>query len=165
MVSPSGNLEKGTHTPESKEKTHHLVTQPEKMKGLEGLLETISLMDKVSETMGEDHSGDMGGNGTQGSAKKNDDSVSARAAALANLPDAPEMQRHLKGYIQQEIKTLRKEVRKKTFKAYKPGSAYQINELYKKIRRLNSLLAELMNTSMDALKRLFIKVFIDKQAL
>jgi len=164
MVSPSGNLEKGTqHTPESTE-AKHLVTQPEKMKGLEGLLETISLMDKVSETMGEDRSGDMGG-GAQGSTKKSDDTVSVRATALANLPDTPEMRKHLSGYIQKEIKTLRTEVRKKTFRASKPGSAYQINELYKKIRRLNSLLAELMETSVDALKRLFVKVFIDKQAL
>ena len=162
MVSPSGNLEKGTqHTPETK----HLVTQPEKMQGLDGLLETISLMDKISENMGEDRSGDMGGGGTQGSAKKKDDTVSVRASALANLPDTPEMRKHLSGYIQKEIKSLRKEVRKKTFRASKPGSAYQINELYKKIRRLNSLLSELMETSVDALKRLFIKVFIDKQVL
>lgn len=163
---PSGvNPEKQALQTEKKEGgTNLVVAQPEKF---EGLLETISLMDKISERMGEDKSGDLGGGGgtTGGTKGDDDDTVSARAQAIANLPDTPEMRKELSNYIQKEIKVLRKEVRRKAFRASKPGSAHKLNELYSKIRRLNSLLAELMETSVDVLKRIFIRVFIDKQSI
>lgn len=163
MVNPSKNKETGSDTPESTEAKHLVVTQPDKF---QGLLETISLMDKVSERLGEDHSGDMGGGGSaQGSNQGDDGTTSARAAAIATIPDAPEMRKSLGAYIQKEIKILRKEARKETFRSSKPGSAHHINDLYSKIRRLNTLFVELMETSVDALKRLFIKVFVDKQSL
>ena len=47
----------------------------------------------------------------------------------------------------------------------KPGSAYALSQLYAKIRHLNALLADLLEASYDVLKRLFVKVFIDKQAI
>jgi hypothetical protein len=150
------------HT-ESKEGANLVVAQPEKF---EGLLETISLMDKVSERMGEDKSGDMGGGGGATGSKKGDDgTTSTRAQAIAAMPDTPQIRKELGNYIQKEIKVLRKQVRRKAFRAAKPGSAHQLNDLYSKIRRLNSLLAELMDTSVDILKRLFIRVFIDKQSI
>lgn len=163
MISGSTPEKQATHI-ESGENKNLVVTQPEKF---EGLLETISLMDKVSERIGEDTSGDLGGGGgTSGSAQgDDDDGLSLRARAIANMPDTPEMRRELGNYIQTEIKVLRKEVRKRAFRASKPGSAHQLNELYSKIRRLNSLLSELMEASVDVLKRLFIKVFIDKQSI
>ena len=155
--------EKEARNIESTENKNLVVTQPEKF---EGLLETISLMDKVSERMGEDRSGDLGGSGgSAGTAQGDDDSTSARAKAIANLPETPQMRRELGNYIQKEIKVLRKQVRRQAFRASKPGSAHQLNELYSKIRRLNTLLSELMEASVDVLKRLFIKVFIDKQTI
>ena len=156
--------EKQASHQESTEGRNLVVAQPEKF---EGLLETISLMDKVSERIGEDRSGDMGGGGTGTSAgtAQGDDSQSTRAQAIANLPQVPEMRKELGQYIQKEIKELRKEIRKKAFRASRPGSAHQLNELYGKIRRLNSLFAELMEASVDVLKRIFIKVFIDKQSI
>lgn len=161
---PSGaNPELQAQQTERKEgSTNLVVAQPEKF---EGLLETISLMDKISERMGEDKSGDLGGGGSSTSKGDDDDSVSARAQAIANLPDTPQMRKELGVYIQKEIKVLRKEVRRKAFRASKPGSAYKLNDLYSKIRRLNSLLAELMETSVDVLKRIFIRVLIDKQSI
>ena len=163
MVNPSGSIEKGPNTQESTEVKHLVVTQPDKF---QGLLETISLMDKVSERLGEDNSGDMGGDGSSTRSSQGDDgTTSTRAAAIASIPDTSEMRKSLGSYIQKEIKILRKLARKKKFHASKPGSAHQINELYSKIRRLNTLFTELMETSVDALKRLFIKVFIDKQTL
>jgi|TARA_Y100000310_G_scaffold175693_1_gene175757 hypothetical protein len=162
---PSGaSPEKQAQQTESAESKNLVVTQPE---NFEGLLETISLMDKVSERMGEDKSGDMGGSsgGTKGAGKGDGSAVSTRAQAIANLPDTPQMRKELGKYIQKEIKGLRKQVRRKAFRASKPGSANQLNDLYGKIRRLNSLLAELMETSVDVLKRLFIRVFIDKQSI
>ncbi|MDA0376162.1 MAG: hypothetical protein O3A80_02535 [bacterium] len=161
---PSGvNPELQAQQTERKEgNTNLVVTQPEKF---EGLLETISLMDKISERMSEDKSGDLGGGGSSTGKGDDDDSVSARAQAIANLPDTPQMRKELGVYIQKEIKVLRKEVRRKAFRASKPGSAYKLNDLYSKIRRLNSLLAELMETSVDVLKRIFIRVLIDKQSI
>lgn len=163
MPSGAANPEKQALQTESTEKIHLVVAQPEKF---EGLLETISLMDKVSERMGEDRSGDLGGGGGgQTSGKGDDDGTSTRAQAIAALPDTPQMRKELGQYIQKEIKDLRKQVRRKAFRASKPGSAHRLNELYSKIRRLNSLLAELLDTSVDVIKRLFIRVFIDKQSI
>lgn len=148
----------------SSEVAHLVVTQPDKF---QGLLDTISLMDKVSERMGEDKSGDMGGGGSGQSGQGDDDEdvQSTRARAIANIPNTPEIREQLSLYIQSEIKTLRKQVRKQAFRASKPGSAHQLNELYSRIRRLNSLLSELMEVSVDVLKRIFIRVFIDKQSI
>lgn len=154
--------EKQAQNVESKTNQHLVVTQPDKFTGL---MEMITLMDKVSETMGEDRSGDMGAGGTAGAKRDDDTATSARAQAIANLPPTADMRIELSRYIQKEIKLLRKQVRRKAARASKPGSAYQLNELYGKIRRLNSLLSELMETSVDVLKRLFIRIFIDKQSI
>jgi len=86
-----------------------IVSQPKK---LEGLLETLVLLDRVSETIGEDRSGDMGGSGAAG-AKQGDDEqeISLRELAIANLPDTPVMQKHLRTHIEKEVKKLQKQVR------------------------------------------------------
>lgn len=156
--------EKGKSHIESSPEKHLAVVQPEKF---QGLLDTIALLDKVSETMGdgvgENWSGGTGGAMVTSGSTGDQSAQSARAQAIAAIPDTPQMRRELGEYIQKEIKVLRKEVRKATFRMYKPGSAYALNELYGKIRRLNSLFAELMEASVDVLKRLFIKIFIDKQ--
>ncbi|MDP7069365.1 MAG: hypothetical protein QF815_02455 [Candidatus Peribacteraceae bacterium] len=161
-MASSPSPEKGNQQTESTETKNLVVTQPDKF---QGLLETITLMDKVSESMGEDKSGDLGGGGTGGGSAQGDQSQSARAQAIANIPDTPEMREELAKYIQKEIKVLRKQVRKKTFKMSKPGAAHSRNELYSQIRRLNSLLAELIEASVEVLKRLFIRVFVDKQSI
>ena len=126
-------------------------------------------MDKVSETMGEDRSGDWSGSGsgTGGSQQGDDDdgTTSARAKAIANLPEPDMMKKEIGKYIQKEIKSLRKQVRRRAFRASKPGSAHQMNEMYAKIRRLNNLFAELMESSVDVLKRIFIRIFVDKQSI
>jgi len=161
---PSGvNPEKQALHTETTKSSNLVVTQPEKF---EGLLKTISLMDKVSETMGEDKSGDLGGGGgATGTGKGDDDTVSSRAQAIAALPETPQMRKDLGNYIKKEIKVLRKQVRRKAFRAARPGGAHQLNELYSKIRRLNNLLSELLEASVDVLKRLFVRVFIDKQSI
>ena len=164
MAKQGSNVEKGSSLSESNESANLVVTQPDKF---QGLLETISLMDKVSERMGEDRSGDLGGGGggQAGSQQGDDGQQSARAQAIANLPDEYEMRKQLGKYIQKEIKVLRKEIRKKTLRVSARGSAHQLNELYSKMRRLNTLLSELMEASVEVLKRLCIRVFIDKQSI
>lgn len=146
--------------PASKESL--IVSQPKK---LEGLMETIALIDKVSERMGEDRSGDLGaaGSGSMAGAQQGDDGTqSARQIALANLPEPRMMQRQLEKHIYKEVHRLNKQVKKLT-RASKPGNAHHINEMYAHIRRLNSILAELVEASYDVLKRLYIRIFVDKQ--
>ena len=163
MPNTGTSPETGPEKQQSPEAKHLVVAQPAK---IHGLLETISLMDKVSERIGEDNSGDIRSTGSSSDTKQSSSSTtSARAQAIANLPDTPQLRQELTTYIRHEIKDLRKQVRKQAFRASKPGSAYQLNELYSKIRRLNSLLGELMEVSVDALKRIFIRVFIDKQSI
>ena len=141
-----------------------IVSQPKKLKGL---LETLVLLDRISETVGEDNSGDMGGAGTGGGTGDDDDqtTVSLREQAIANLPDTPVMQKHLKSHIGKEVKKLQKQVKRAARKASTPGSAFKINELYGRIRRLNSLLADLLETSHEIIKRLYVKIFVDKQTV
>lgn len=146
------------------QKTSFIVSQPNK---LEGLLETISLIDKVSERMGEDKSGDLGGSSgsTTGGTQGDDDAQqSSRQSAIADLPEPRVMQQKLEKHIHKEVQQLHKQVKKLT-RVHKPGQAHAVNELYARIRRLNSIAAELIEASYDALKRLYIRIFIDKQNL
>ena len=142
-----------------------IVSQPKK---LGSLLETLTLLDKVSETVGEDRSGDMGGAGT-GTGQQGDDdgqsTISLREQAIANLPDATVMQRRLKVHIEKDVKRLQKQIKRAARRAADPGTAYKINQLYARIRRLNALLAELLGASQEVLKRLYVKIFVDKQTV
>lgn len=144
--------------PEHKESL--IVRQPDK---LQNVVELISLIDKVSERTGEDQSGDLGGSGgATGGQQQDDQQQSARQIAIANLPEPHMMQRQLEKHLHKEVKQLNKQVKKLT-KAGKAGNAHTINEMYARIRRLNSIIAELVEASYDVLKRLYIRVFVDKQ--
>jgi len=138
------------------------VAQPQK---LESLLDTINLINTVSERIGESRSGDLGGGGGSAAAQTGAQAQSWRDQALANLPAAPVMQQQLQKHIEQEIADLQREVQKTARKAARPGAAHKLNELYARIRRLNGLLQQLFETSVDILKRLYVRVFIDKQTV
>jgi hypothetical protein len=121
---------------------------------------------KVSEQMGEDRSGDMGGGGggaMQASGQQTS-GTSARDLAIANLPAPEKMQKELAVYIRKEVKKLRKQANS-VAKLNRAGAPFQTNELYARMRRLNALFSDLMEASYEVLKRLFIRVFIDKQAI
>lgn len=141
-----------------------VVTQPQK---LESLLDTINLLNTVSERIGEDKSGDMGSGGgtTQGDDDAGTTQQSARDIAIANLPAMPVMQKKLEGHIRSEVKKLRKEVRKNRIRATKPGSAYKLQDIYARMRQLNGVLTELLGASIDVVKRLYVRIFIDKQSV
>jgi len=162
-MNPVPTPEKGTSSIESSPEKQSAVIQPLKSPNLAELLGSINMSDLIGDTASENWSD--GGSTSQAMTQTGtvQGEQSARAQAIANIPDAPEMRKELSNYIQKEIKTLRKEVRRATFRMYKPGSAHSLNELYSKMRRLNSLLSELMEASVDVLKRLFIRIFIDKQ--
>jgi len=164
MMTPNVTPEQGISNPEAQSSKALIVEQPHK---LEGLLETISLLDSISERVGEDKSGDMGDGG--GSTGKRDDGSaggqSARDLAIANLADEKVLRKQLAQHIEREVKTLSKQVHRAAKRISKPGNAHKLNELYARIRRLNSLLSSLVEASYDVVKRLFIRVFIDKQPI
>jgi hypothetical protein len=139
-----------------------IVSQPPKV---EMLLEALAAIDKISERIGEDRSGDMGGGGGTGGKKSDDTSTATtiRNQKIANLPQPEEMRTVLRKHIDKEVAELQREVHKSARRLSRPGAAYKLNALYSRIRRLNSLVAELFDAAYDTLKRLFIKVVIDEQ--
>jgi len=120
-----------------------------------------------SENMAEDRSGDWSGAGgavaTTGHGGGTQQ-MSARDQALASLPQPAAMQKQLEAHIRSEVKDLRTQARV-IIRSRKPGSAYALAQMYAKIRHLNALLADLLEASYDVLKRLFVKVFIDRQTI
>ncbi|MDD5041508.1 MAG: hypothetical protein PHX87_04105 [Candidatus Peribacteraceae bacterium] len=138
------------------------VTQPEK---IGSLLDTLNLIDQMSERIGEDKSGDMGGSSGQaqvGTAGAR--AISPRDQAIADLPAEQVMQTKLAEKIRAEVGTLRSQIRSIPGSS-QPGAAFRLNKLYARIRLLNRLLANLFESSVEVIKRLFIRVFIDEQPI
>lgn len=160
-MSPS-TPEKGHLSPSTPERGG-VVLQPGKAEGLAMLVAEINEL--PSENTGEDRSGDWSGaTGTAVATTQGTEQSSVRDQAMANLPVPVKMQKALEAHIRAEIKDLRGQAKIIT-RSRKPGSAYALALLYAKIRHLNALLADLLEASYDVLKRLFVKVFIDKQPI
>lgn len=153
LLSPSGTLERSQS-----------VLQPGKAEGLAMLVAEINSL--PGETTTEDATSDWSasGGGTAMTSQGAQQGSSARDQALANLPAPAQMQKQLEAHIRSEVKELRKQT-KLIIRSRKPGSAYALAQMYAKIRHLNALLADLLEASYDVLKRLFVKVFVDKQAI
>ena len=144
------------------EKPALTVTQPDK---IASLLDTLTLIDQMSERIGEDRSGDLGGGGqagtgTHGGAQQKLPSL--REQAIAHLPPQKVMQEKLSKKIVEEVRVLRRQIHQIPASG-KPGAAFKLNKLYARIRRLNGLLHELAEAAYEVLRRLFIRVFIDEQ--
>lgn len=139
-----------------------IVTQPPKV---EMLLDALAAIDKISERIGEDRSTDMGGGGGKAATKGDDTSAAAtiRNQKIANLPAQDAMRIELQKEIVKEVAELHREVKQAKKRLTRPGAAYKLNALYARMRRLNSLVAELFDAAYDVVKRLFIKVVIDRQ--
>jgi hypothetical protein len=146
---------------EKTENAPSVVFQPPALKEV---VEVINLMGTVSNRIREDNSGDVPAAGGGAQSSGNQSGTSTRDEAIANAPAIPVMQQKL-------VEELRKEVAKieKQAKALKRsgdrGSAFALNELYRKIRRLSNLIAEILQASADMIKRFYVSVFIDKQPL
>jgi hypothetical protein len=157
--------EKGTNTLTNVEKAKLIVSQPAKLQELNLLLESFENLNmRVGEKTGEDRSGDLGASGAgtgQGTAATGQ---SARDLAIKNLPAATVMQKKLTSHIQKEVQNLQHEAIRLSATG-RPGGAFKLNEIYARIRRLNVLLTEIFHASMEALQRLFVRVFIDKQPI
>lgn len=145
----------------TKENAPAIVFQPPALKEV---VEVINLMGTVSNRIREDNSGDMpvGTSGAQASTTQT--GVSTRDEAIANAPAIPIMQQKLVEELRKEVATIEKQAR--TLKrSGGRGSAFALNELYRKIRRLSNLIAEILQASADMIKRFYVSVFIDKQPL
>lgn len=144
-----------------------VVSQPTKIDvggQLGSFIENINRMSETAPT-GPGEQGTSGaGGGTIQTSSSGTPVVSARDQAIANLPAPRVMQKQLEAHIKKEIKELRKQA-KRVARINQPGGAYRLNIMYSRIHHLNALLAELFNSSVDVLKRLFVKVFIDKQTV
>ena len=157
--------EHGLNTHSSIESSKLIVRQPEKLAELGKLLETFeNLNARVGERAGEDISSDMGGAGMAAGQQGGGSQVSARDLAIDNMPAEDVIREKLVKHLQAEIQQLEKKAQKLK-NAARPGVAFHLNEMYARIRRLNSLLAEIITASLDVLKRFFIRVFIDKQSV
>lgn len=165
MSSPSSSEKPTSLSPEAP-KAALLVVRPQRvMKELNLLLATLeALPSRVGETMGEDSSRDMGAGGSGPASAQARSQTSARAQAIANLPDPTVMQKQLAEHIEKEVKKLSKQA-KRLARTTKPGAAHRMNELYARIRRLNAILSEIFEASVELLKRLFIRVFVDEQSV
>lgn len=166
----SASPEKGPDIHKSPEALHESVSQPTKVVTLqtqvEGLGEFVDQINKISEksssSAGEQWSG---GTGTQvAAAGTQQKTMSARDLAIANLPTPQAMQKELEKHIREEVKNLRKQAKNVT-RVGQPGGAHRLTLLYRQIRHLNSLLSAIWDTSVDVVKRLFIRVFVDKQSI
>jgi len=162
----SSSPEQGLSRTPTVETSKLIVSQPPKLKELQELLGTLDAYEsRISERVGEDRSDDLGGAGAGVGARRDDGTyISPRDLAIQNLPLPEIMQRELGKHIRKEVKRLNREARK-IVRLRRPGAAYYLNELYAKIRRLNALLHELLEASYEIVKRLFIRVFIDRQPI
>ena len=155
--------EKGLQAPDGAPDRGQNVLQPGKAEGLAMLVAEIN--ERPSETTGgPSNDGPAGGSRAVATTQGSQQGTSARDQALANLPAPTQMQKQLEAHIRAEVKELRKQTRL-IVRSRKPGSAYALAQIYAKIRHLNTLLADLLEASYDVLKRLFVKVFVDKQAI
>jgi hypothetical protein len=153
--------EKGRQLSSAPEQAPRLIV--EQPKQLENVLEMIGLLDAVSERVTEDRSQGAGPSaGKAGGARAQ---KSARDQAIESIP-VPEMQRmQLQKQIRDEVRGLEKQVKVVARRAARPGGAHKLNTLYARIRRLNSLLSNLFEASQDVIRRLFVRVFVDKQSI
>lgn len=161
----SSSADKGMSSITSMETSRLIVRQPGKLQELTNLLETFeNLSARVSERSSEDRSGDLGGGAGATGGQQGTQGASTRDQAIKNIPAIAVMQEKLVSHIRQEAKRLEK-LTHKVARSSDPGSAHTLNELYAKIRRLHSMVYDILQASMDVVKRFFVRVFIDNQPI
>lgn len=156
------NIEAAKTSPSAAPSAPNVVYQPPKLKEI---VEIVDLMGHVATRVREDNAGDWTGSTAAAAGQtggQGDDS--ARAQAIANAPSIPVMQKELIKHLEKEMKLIRKQARSVS-KSHGRGSAFLLNELYKKLRRLSELASQLLSASADVIKRFYVSVFIDRQPL
>lgn len=130
---------------------------------LHEIVELIDLMGTVSTRVREDKKGDAPTAGdAQGTPGKT--GATARDEAIAAIPEPAVMQKMLVEHIRQEVRSIEREA-KRLSRSNKRGSAYMLSELYRKIRRLSTLMKDMFEASAEVIKRFYVSVFIDRHPL
>ena len=155
--------ERGLSAPSGPERSQAVI-QPSKAEGLAMLVAEINELPSEASASGPSNDGPAGSGSAAATAQGTQQGTSARDRAIAAIPAPAVMQKQLEAHIRAEVKELRKQTRL-IIRSRKPGSAYALAQMYAKIRHLNALLADLFEASYDVLKRLFVKVFVDKQSV
>lgn len=155
--------ELGDSLESSQESVQLTVLQPEK---IQSLLLVLSDLEKISEAVSEDKSQDLGRAGTGAATGAGDDSAqsSVRQKAIQSLPSTSVMRGRLTKHLQVEVRQLERRA-KRLARSSRKGSAYLLNELYARIRKLQALIAELMDAAADTVRRFYIRLFVDHQQL
>lgn len=164
MVPTKTNIESGPMmSPENVSSTPNIVYQPPK---LTQIVEIIDLMGNVGTKVREDNAGDWTGASAQlaGGRSGTGDDTSVRDQKIAKAPPVPVMQKQLIRHLEKEMKKVRKQTRAVS-RSRAQGSAYLLNELYKKLRRLSELASQILTASADVIKRFYVSVFIDHQPM
>ncbi|MSR67581.1 hypothetical protein EXS65_02020 [Candidatus Peribacteria bacterium] len=138
------------------------VFQPPKLREI---VEVIDLMGTVASRVREDKRGDLPVTGTAAAGTGTGQTgTTARDEAIAKIPTPEIMQQKLVEHIRKEVRTVEKQA-KKLGRSQSPGSAYLLSELYRKIRRLSSLISELLAASTEMIKRFYVSIFIDRHPI
>jgi hypothetical protein len=144
------------------EKAPNVVFLPQKLKEV---VEIIDLMGTIASRVREDGASDPAAAGSSGGGKaQGATGTSTRDEAIANAPPVPVMQKKLIHHLEQEVRVIQRTARSLA-RSNKPGTAYLLTELYKKMRRLTTLVSTIIHASAEVIKRLYISAFIDRQAL
>ncbi len=163
MNAPKKSAERASLTAVTTTETANAVVfQPQKLRDV---VEIVNLMGAISNRIREDNSGDLGGGGGGGTAQGTQQTgTSARDEAIAKAPDVPIMQKKLVEYLDREIRTIQRQASQHS-RSNARGSAWMLSELYRKIRRLRSLMSEILDASAAMIKRFYVSVFIDRQPI
>ncbi len=138
------------------------VFQPPKLREI---VEVIDLMGTVASRVREDKRGDLPVSGAAASSgKTGQGAVTARDEAIAKAPPVLIMQKKLVEHIRKEVRSVEREA-KVLSRSQARGSAYSLSELYRKIRRLSSLISDILQASTEMIKRFYVSVFIDRHPL
>ena len=139
------------------------VKQPERIKSLLTVLADLeSISERVSETADRDLG--SGGMSSTGAGATGDDSQSARAQAIKSLPSTNVMRGRLTRHLEHEVHQLERRAKRMAHKAGM-GSAYLLNELYSRIRKIQALIAEIADATAEVVRRLYVRLFVDNQQL
>ena len=146
----------------SSEQASSVVFQPQRLKEI---VEVVDLMGTVASRVREDHSGDLPSAAGASSARAaGQTGTSARDDAIAKIPAPEIMQQKLVEHLEKEVFRVERQA-KSLARSDKRGSAHALSELYRKIRRLTSMISDILEASAEMIKRFYVSVFIDHQPL
>jgi len=138
-----------------------VVFQPQKLKEI---VEVVDLMGTVAARIREDTPSDTPGASGSGSGAQQKSGTSARDEAIAKAPPVAIMQKKLVEHLEREVKTIEKQANALKMSNAR-GSGFLLSELYRKIRRLRSVIGDILHASAEMVKRFYVSVFIDHQPL